>query len=101
MTWRILSYRRDHAGLFAEGDYQALEVLGLRKQHVIAFRRQHGEEAIVAVAPRLVRGLTGGREVWEAIGRFFEDLDARARPDRRAPAHPTPDRPAASAAERS
>jgi uncharacterized protein DUF5947 len=47
------------------------------------------------------RGLTGGREVWEAIGRFFEDLDARARPDRRRPAHDAPDPAAASTAERS
>jgi hypothetical protein len=26
------------------------------------------------------RGLTGGREVWEEIGRFYEGLDRRARP---------------------
>jgi hypothetical protein len=26
------------------------------------------------------RGLTGGREVWEEIGRFFEELDRRSRP---------------------
>jgi Family of unknown function (DUF5947) len=26
------------------------------------------------------RGLTGGREVWEEIARFFEDLDRRSRP---------------------
>ena len=25
------------------------------------------------------RGLTGGKEVWEEIGRFFEALDRRAR----------------------
>jgi hypothetical protein len=25
------------------------------------------------------RGLTGGREVWEEIGRFYEGLDRRAR----------------------
>jgi hypothetical protein len=29
------------------------------------------------------RGLTGGREVWEQIGRFFEGLDRRARPHTR------------------
>ena len=26
------------------------------------------------------RGLTGGREVWEEIGRFYDGLDRRARP---------------------
>ena len=26
------------------------------------------------------RGFTGGSEVWQAIGRFFEDLDRRAKP---------------------
>jgi hypothetical protein len=26
------------------------------------------------------RGLTGGREVWDKLGRFFEQLDERSRP---------------------
>jgi hypothetical protein len=29
------------------------------------------------------RGLTGGREVWDEISRFFDELDRRSRPARR------------------
>lgn len=46
------------------------------------------------------RGLTGGREVWEALGRFFADLDAQARPAGREPSGETPEPAAPGAAER-
>jgi hypothetical protein len=36
--------------------------------------------ALVGVIRTHWRGLTGGREVWEEIGRFFDGLDRRARP---------------------
>jgi hypothetical protein len=35
---------------------------------------------LVAVIRTRWRGFTGGAEVWEAIGRFFGDLDARSKP---------------------
>lgn len=35
--------------------------------------------ALVGLIRTRWRGFTGGREVWEGIGRFFEDLDRRAR----------------------
>jgi len=47
------------------------------------------------------KGLTGGREVWEAIARFFEELDASSRPARAQPSGEPPDAAAATAAERS
>jgi hypothetical protein len=56
---------------------------------------------LVALIRTRWRGLTGGREVWEAIARFFEELDACARPARRPPADDAPDPAAATAAERS
>ncbi len=37
---------------------------------------------LVAVIRTRWRGFTGGKEVWEAIDRFFAELDARARPYR-------------------
>ena len=46
------------------------------------------------------RGLTGGKEVWEAIARFFEELDARSRPARRESAGDIRNSAAAAAAER-
>jgi hypothetical protein len=36
--------------------------------------------ALVGLIRTRWRGLTGGAEVWQEIGRFFEELDRRARP---------------------
>ncbi len=36
--------------------------------------------ALVGLIRTQWRGLTGGKEVWQAIGAYFEDLDRRARP---------------------
>ena len=41
---------------------------------------------LVGVIRTRWRGFTGGREVWEEIGRFFGGLEARSRPRRAAPA---------------
>ncbi len=67
-----LNYRRLHPALFQEGDYVPLESQGTKKDHLCAIGRIHGEDAVVAVAPRLVAGLLGnkavapiGAEVWK------------------------------------
>ena len=36
--------------------------------------------ALVGLIRTRWRGLTGGAEVWGEIGRFFEELDRRAKP---------------------
>ena len=55
-----LAFRRDHAALFQQGSYEPLAAQGERAQHVFAFARRLGGQAVVVVVPRLVRGLTGG-----------------------------------------
>ena len=72
LTHRTLHYRRAHRDLFLYGDYQPLEVVGAKGEHACAFLRRWNDIEIVAVAPRLVVGLTGGDarpprgpEVWE------------------------------------
>ena len=39
--------------------------------------------ALVGLIRTRWRGLTGGKDVWEEIGRFFEALDRRSRAARR------------------
>ena len=63
LTWRTLSYRQEQAALFAEGAYLPLEATGTKKDHVCAFARAAGAEEVIVVVPRLLVGLTGGREV--------------------------------------
>jgi (1->4)-alpha-D-glucan 1-alpha-D-glucosylmutase len=63
VTYRSLNFRRAHGLLFRNGDYVPLEATGARQEHVCGFSRTLGDEAVVAVVPRLVAGLTGGQEL--------------------------------------
>ena len=72
LTYRVLNFRREHADLFAKGEYLALQTQGEKQEHVCAFSRNLEGEEIIVVVPRLVIGLTGGNEqapfgesVWE------------------------------------
>jgi maltooligosyltrehalose synthase len=67
----ILHARRKHPQLFAVGDYQPLETAGKSANHLFAFARRGGGEAMLAVAPRLTAGLLEdpaaapvGEKVW-------------------------------------
>jgi (1->4)-alpha-D-glucan 1-alpha-D-glucosylmutase len=54
---RTLALRRTHSDLFAEGTYEALEVVGAREDHLCAFARRRGSESVVVAVPRLVVAL--------------------------------------------
>jgi (1->4)-alpha-D-glucan 1-alpha-D-glucosylmutase len=53
-----LRARRDSPQLFAEGDYQPVEVRGTHRDHIVAFIRQFGDESALAVVPRFTIGLS-------------------------------------------
>ncbi|CAN5354247.1 malto-oligosyltrehalose synthase [soil metagenome] len=57
-----LGLRGKHPQLFAEGEYLPLEGRGARAEHVVAFARRRGGEAVITVVPRLVATLTRQRE---------------------------------------
>jgi (1->4)-alpha-D-glucan 1-alpha-D-glucosylmutase len=52
---RALRCRREHPGLFAEGDYEPATAAEPFTDNVCAFLRRRGAEAALAVAPRLLR----------------------------------------------
>ncbi len=62
LTYRALNFRREHPKLFAEGAYLPLEASGIKRDHVCAFARCVGEEAVLVVVPRLLVRLVGGEE---------------------------------------
>jgi (1->4)-alpha-D-glucan 1-alpha-D-glucosylmutase len=71
LTWRTLTYRREHIELFARGDCLPLTAAGPVAEHIVAFARRADDEEAIVVVPRLVAGLTRGnsapplgREVW-------------------------------------
>jgi Family of unknown function (DUF5947) len=62
-----------------EVDVEALlvnRVRGARRQWLVPLDECYG---LVGLIRTRWRGLTGGSEVWREIGRFFEELDRRAR----------------------
>ena len=74
LIWRTLALRAQKPELFREGDYQSLTVRGERSNHICAYARRHGNEALIAVAPRLTvklldtkgehGGLPLGHDIW-------------------------------------
>lgn len=66
VTWRTLQFRRRHDELFDQGQYVPLEARGAKAAHVCAYAWHLpavGAQAgrfVVAVAPRLLAGLTPG-----------------------------------------
>ena len=69
---RGLALRREHAALFAYGDYRPLRVTGRHAEHVVAFARTHANEGIVAVAGRLFASL-GVAAGQLPVGALWED----------------------------
>ena len=63
VTQRLLHLRRLNPELFAEGDYQPLEVRGGRSEHLCAFARNFGGAAVVVAVPRLVYHLYEGDRI--------------------------------------
>jgi (1->4)-alpha-D-glucan 1-alpha-D-glucosylmutase len=49
---KLLQLRRDAPELFANGDYQALQVEGERKEHVFAFTRTFEGRSCIVIVPR-------------------------------------------------
>jgi (1->4)-alpha-D-glucan 1-alpha-D-glucosylmutase len=58
-----LRLRAQRPALFGGGTYLPLDVSGDHRHRAVAFARVLGEEAVVAVAPRLALGLLGGLDV--------------------------------------
>ncbi|MDR7089455.1 malto-oligosyltrehalose synthase [Cellvibrio fibrivorans] len=54
---RTLSTRKQYPALFSAGDYQALTVEGEQADHVLAFTREHKDNCLLVVIPRLTTSL--------------------------------------------
>ena len=62
VTREVLGLRRELESLFREGSYEPLTVNGERAEHVCAFLRRHGSDAVVVVAGRWYTRLGGEGE---------------------------------------
>lgn len=70
LTYKALTFRRAQRTLFLSGDYWPLTVSGRRREHLVAFLRQHGEQYALIAVPRLLFSLAPsgkpptGRQLW-------------------------------------
>jgi (1->4)-alpha-D-glucan 1-alpha-D-glucosylmutase len=60
LTQCVLNYRKQHAALFAEGDYLALDAAGPKADHLCAFARRQGDETVLVAVTRFAQRLYGG-----------------------------------------
>src|SRR6185295_12578529 len=63
-TRHLLKLRAELAEVFAHGDYQPLEVVGPHRDHVIAFARRHGGDAVIVAVGKSHAPLTQGGRAW-------------------------------------
>jgi (1->4)-alpha-D-glucan 1-alpha-D-glucosylmutase len=74
-TRQVLKLRAELANVFANGEYQPLQVSGAHRDHVIAFARRRGRDAaIVAVAKSFALFAQGGR-AWPRPEAYDAALD--------------------------
>jgi (1->4)-alpha-D-glucan 1-alpha-D-glucosylmutase len=84
LTWRALTCRREHAGLFSSGEYLPLEVIGAKNDFVFAFARRMDRQCAVVAVPRLLATLVPdtermplGTDVWQETALALPELPAR------------------------
>jgi (1->4)-alpha-D-glucan 1-alpha-D-glucosylmutase len=78
LTRALIALRNEYAALFADGAYRPVEVRGRHRDHVVAFARTAGREAIIIAVGRLFAPFTDGGRHWPAA----QDWDATLALDR-------------------
>lgn len=69
-TRRLLKQRAELAEVFAHGDYQPLEVSGPHRDHVIAFARRRGRDAVIVAVAKSFSAFSQGGRSWPRAEAF-------------------------------
>jgi (1->4)-alpha-D-glucan 1-alpha-D-glucosylmutase len=69
-TRHLLKLRGKYADIFTLGDYQPLKVSGPHRDHVVAFARRRGREAVVAIIIRSFVSFTEAGRFWPRADSF-------------------------------
>jgi (1->4)-alpha-D-glucan 1-alpha-D-glucosylmutase len=75
-TRRLLRLRNEMPDVFDNGDYEPLAVSGQHRDHVIAFARRHGRDAVVVAVARRFAPLTQGGRSWPSPEAFEGTIDS-------------------------
>jgi (1->4)-alpha-D-glucan 1-alpha-D-glucosylmutase len=76
-TRHLLKLRTALADVFAHGDYQPLKVSGPHRDHVIAFARRHGRDAVIIAVAKSFAAFSQGGRVWPRPEAFDGALDLK------------------------
>ena len=74
-TRRLLKLRTEFADVFADGDYEPLQVTGPHRDHVIAFARRRGRDAVITAVAKSFAPFSQGGRVWPRAEAFEGALD--------------------------
>jgi (1->4)-alpha-D-glucan 1-alpha-D-glucosylmutase len=74
-TRQLLKLRTELAEVFAHGDYQPLEVSGPHRDHVIAFVRCRGSDAVITAVAKSFAPFSQGGRLWPHAEAFDAALD--------------------------
>ncbi|MBR1123092.1 malto-oligosyltrehalose synthase [Bradyrhizobium lablabi] len=74
-TRHLLKLRSDMADVFTDGDYQPLQATGPHRDHVIAFARRHGRDAVIVAVARSFAPFTDGGRIWPTAAAFDGAID--------------------------
>ncbi|MGJ4994052.1 malto-oligosyltrehalose synthase [Bradyrhizobium sp. HKCCYLS3077] len=69
-TRQLIKLRNEMPSMFTDGAYEPLEVSGRHADHIIAFARRRGREAVIVVAARTLAPFTDGGRVWPHADAF-------------------------------
>src|SRR5260370_40713698 len=73
-TMQAARLRRDRRDLFHTGSYTPLHATGAKREHVLAFAREHNGRVAIVAAPRLSFTLAGGA-VRPPLGELWDDTE--------------------------
>jgi (1->4)-alpha-D-glucan 1-alpha-D-glucosylmutase len=74
-TRHLLELRNELAAVFTLGDYQPLQVNGPHHDHVIAFARRRGRDAVLVAAAKSFAPFTQGGRAWPRADGFDGAID--------------------------
>ncbi|HVD84927.1 MAG TPA: malto-oligosyltrehalose synthase, partial [Bradyrhizobium sp.] len=76
-TRHLLKLRTEFSDVFAHGDYQPLEIAGPHRDHVIAFARRHGRDAVITAVAKSFAPMSQGGRVWPRADAFDGALNLK------------------------
>ncbi|CCD88679.1 putative glycosyl hydrolase (glycosidase) [Bradyrhizobium sp. ORS 285] len=69
-TRQLIKLRNELAAVFTDGSYEPLEVTGRHAEHIVAFARRRGREAVIVVVARTLAPFTDSGRVWPHADAF-------------------------------